>query len=90
MKKDNESKTIPDEVFSKLFKLGFCATVQKYQGATIRQDYNIRDTKKMSFNEMYTALSRGVSLNKVHFNYTDKICYTDLPPTATNDKILIR
>lgn len=55
--------------FNKIFEDGFCLTVYKAQGGTIRDHYNIYNHDKMSFQEMYTALSRGVSLDKVHFPY---------------------
>jgi hypothetical protein len=59
--------------------LGFCVTVYKYQGDTIHTDYNIYEVDKLSWNEMYTALSRGVSLDKVHFKYTSKLFHKDKP-----------
>lgn len=72
IKKDDKEKNIAYNDFAKMFKLGFCVTVYKYQGDTIHDHYNIYDVHKMSWNEMYTALSRGVSLDKVHFKFTDK------------------
>jgi hypothetical protein len=33
----------------------------------------------MSFNDLYTALSRCISLDHVHFNYTDKVFEKDKP-----------
>ncbi len=51
----------------------YCITVYRYQGDTIEQEYNILESEKMTFNEMYTALSRGRSLDKVHWNYVKKI-----------------
>ena len=47
----------------------YCTTYYKYQGDT---HYNIHEFEKMSFNEAYTSLSRGVALNNVHFEYIDK------------------
>lgn len=71
---DSEDKTITVKKgnFNKSFDHAFCVTVYRYQGTTIREDFAIHDLHMMSINEFYTAVSRGVSLDKVHFNYTDK------------------
>jgi hypothetical protein len=81
IKKEDKVKEIPSEDLPKLFRLGFCVTVYKYQGDEIKTDYTIYEANNMSFNEMYTALSRGVSLDKVHFKFTDKVFKRDIPPT---------
>ena len=78
--KKKVEKEITHETFTKYFNLGFCCTVYKYQGDTIRNHYNIYDTDTMSFNELYTALSRCVTLDNVHFNYSNRIFYPDTPP----------
>jgi hypothetical protein len=51
----------------------YCVTCYKYQGDTIETDYNIYELNKMSFNELYTSLSRGRTLDKIHFKYTNKV-----------------
>ena len=37
------------------------------------QQHNIHEMNNMTFNEAYTALSRGISLDKIHFTFTDKL-----------------
>ena len=54
------------------FEPAYCITCYRYQGSTIEEEYNIHDVSKMSFNEIYTALSRGRSLDKIHFDYTSR------------------
>jgi ATP:corrinoid adenosyltransferase len=49
---------------------GFAVTVYRYQGDTINEPYNIWDVDQMSFNEFYTAVSRGTKLCDVHFPST--------------------
>lgn len=61
----------PDE-FIKDFEPAFAQTIYRYQGATIKEDYTIHELSIMSKRELYTSLSRGVSLDKVHFNYIYK------------------
>lgn len=82
LRKNNNGvvKEIKREGFWKYFDYGFCVTVYKYQGGTIREDYNIFDVDQMSYNEMYTAMSRGISLDKVHFKYTGRQFMRDTPP----------
>jgi len=51
-----------------------CVTCYKYQGDTIKTEYNILEiNNKMTFNEAYTSLSRGISLDMIHFSYTNKV-----------------
>ena len=52
------------------FDPAYCITCYRYQGSTIEEEYNIYEAWRMSFNEIYTALSRGRSLDKIHFDYT--------------------
>ena len=54
------------------FAPAYCITCYRYQGSTIEEEYNIHDVFKMSFNEIYTSLSRGRSLDKIHFDYTPR------------------
>ena len=55
-----------------IFEPFFCQTIYRFQGLTIKDDYTIHELNIMTKRELYTSLSRGVSLNKVHFNYTNK------------------
>ena len=52
------------------FAPAYCITCFRYQGSTIEEEYNIHETWRMSYNEIYTALSRGRSLDNIHFDYT--------------------
>src|SRR5690606_35473516 len=55
---------------TKLFSCTYCVTTFKSQGKTYEEDYNICDLNKMNLLEVYTALSRGRDINKIHFDYT--------------------
>jgi hypothetical protein len=77
----DDEKIIPNSILQTSFEVAFCVTVYKYQGSTIRENYNIWDVNKMTHNELYTAMSRGISLDKVHFNYTNKVYVHDVPET---------
>jgi hypothetical protein len=79
------TKTVLKENFNKLFDYGFCVTVYKYQGSTIKKDYNVHEVESMSFNEVYTALSRGVALDKVHFVYTPRKFRNGISPTSVRE-----
>src|SRR5688572_23275191 len=59
---------INDE-FKYLCRPCYGATVYKFQGKTIREEYNIYDVEKMPFREMYTALSRATKMGNIHFEY---------------------
>ena len=55
------------------FELGFCITVYKYQGDTIREKYNIYDSSQMCRKELYTALSRTTKFENIHMVNPNKI-----------------
>jgi len=66
--------------FKNLFEPCYAATVYKFQGKTIKEEYNIYDVEKMTFREMYTALSRATKMENIHFDYNsvkDKIFPND-------------
>lgn len=73
----NSEKIIPRKLFGQFFEYGFFCTVHKFQGGEISENYCIHETDHYMFNYnlMYTALSRGVSLDKVHFKFTDRKFY---------------
>lgn len=90
-----EPLEIDFDTFRRLFDYAFATTAHKIQGVTIKEDYIIHETNKMSFNVLYTAMSRGVTRSKVHLTDVD----WDLPycldtPQAcermTMDKMRIR
>ena len=68
VKKGNTETELPLQKLH-MFDYGYCATVYKYQGATIPEPYNIHEIERMDFNELYTALSRGKKLSDIHFDY---------------------
>jgi hypothetical protein len=68
---------LPIETISKHFQPAFAQTIYRYQGATIREDFTIHELYMMTKRELYTSLSRGVTLSKVHFNYTNKKFYNN-------------
>lgn len=83
IKRDNETfYTLKDldgnileaePINSKYFEMAYCQTTHKYQGLTINENYNIHDVDKMSFNCLYTALSRAKKLSQIHLNYTEDL-----------------
>lgn len=64
--------------FGHYFLPSFCITTHKYQGATIKDDYNIYDASKMTRNLLYTALSRATHEDLIHID-TTKSYYPPLP-----------
>ena len=70
----------------KCFDMSFYCTVNKIQGSTIRDHYNIHqlDNYRMDLNNIYTAMSRGIALSMVHFNYDeDRVFKRETPPTGS-------
>lgn len=57
------------------FDLGFCVTVHKIQGGEIDQPYNIYEAHRMDKRLFYTTISRGITLDHVHFEYCGKTFY---------------
>jgi hypothetical protein len=50
-----------------LFEMGYCGTVLKHEGATIRKNICIYDCNLMSHNQFYTAASRVTRSEHLHF-----------------------
>jgi hypothetical protein len=50
------------------FEDGFCDSVFRYQGRTIREPYNIYDIKRMSRQDLYVALSRFTTDEHIFFD----------------------
>lgn len=68
----------------------YCMTIHKAQGKTIEGDYNIYEIEKFScVNMLTTALGRGRDLDKVHFNYTNKVL-DKLSEDLTPREIILR
>ena len=56
------------EEFGKSFIPSYCATLYKYQGATISEEYNIFDCHLMDKKQIYTALSRCTEIANVRLD----------------------
>jgi predicted GIY-YIG superfamily endonuclease len=62
----------PSKTGKAKFDYAFCMTVHKFQGSEIKEDFCIYEIQKMDKRLLNTALTRGQTLDKVHFNYTTK------------------
>jgi hypothetical protein len=63
---------------------GFCDSVFRYQGRTIREPYNIYDISKMSLQDLYVALSRFTTSQHIFFDaegLEDRVFIRQKPPT---------
>ena len=82
LERNGETVALPYDDFVEIFDYSFCYTMYKIQGAEIRTDYNIYEANMMSRNELYTAVSRGVSIDKVHLDtLRDGVYYWDREKT---------
>lgn len=63
---DDTLLTIPQSFAATAMDYSFCVTTHKIQGITRRGHYNIWEADRMNRNVLYTALSRGTSLQYVH------------------------
>lgn len=50
--------------------MNFETTVDKFQGWTIDGRFNIHEVEKMSFEALYTALTRAKRLSDIHLDMT--------------------
>ena len=71
---------ITKAVFAKTMRYGYADTIMRCQGATLRKKYNIWVGPKMSWNEMYTALSRATKKDDVRVQYTKREFVRETPP----------
>ena len=58
---------LPEELFTKLFKWGYCYTVHKSQGDTIKEDLGIHEFKKYNKSIQYTAITRVCNYKQLKF-----------------------
>ena len=77
--KDEDGKQIMNDKFNKpdqfnlnLFEGGYASTVYRYQGSSINEPGNIRNTKYMSFQEVLTSLTRFKKASDIRIEYTNK------------------
>ena len=82
VERDNQQFKVLQSEFNDLMDYGFAVTVNRYQGSEIREHFNIHEMNKMNFNQAYTAISRGITLDKVHFQYTPKKFFKVKPNLA--------
>jgi hypothetical protein len=59
--------TITTSVLSKHFTWGYCMTVHKAQGDTITTDIGIHDWDRMPVDVKYTAVTRALDVNQIHW-----------------------
>jgi hypothetical protein len=84
--KDEENKyQVPPADFSKKgnFTDGFCDSVFRYQGRTVREPYNIYDVKRMSLQDFYVVLSRFTTVDHIFFEargLEDHVFVRQTPP----------
>ena len=75
-------ENIEDGIINGIFKeedidLGYCITSHKKQGKTINQEYNIYDTEIMSFENLFTAITRTDDINKIRLGNLKKYYYSE-------------
>ena len=69
----SEGRKVPIKYFHYFFDLAFAITVYRIQGSTIEDDYVIVNLDRFSRNEAYVAMTRGRSLENVHWNGSQRI-----------------
>jgi len=84
---ERNEKTIwlDKKVFCKIFDYSFCCNIEKVQGCEFEGHINIHEADKMTFNMLYTALTRGKSITKVHVGAR---CSGEYP--VDEDKVNVR
>ena len=59
---------LPKDKFCKSFLPNYATTVNRMQGATIKEEFNIWEAHKMDRNKLYTALSRATCAGNIHLS----------------------
>jgi len=64
---------IEGEIVNEKYKLkdiepAYCLTSQNKQGKTINEAYNIYESKKMTFENIQTAIGRATDFNLIHLD----------------------
>jgi len=85
----NKLHSFSHEDFIKHFEPFFAQTIYRFQGLTIKEDFCIHELPIMSKRELYTSVSRGISLDKVHFNYTNNIFVNSDASNAVELKVKV-
>jgi GIY-YIG catalytic domain len=66
LERDGETVYLSKTEFGKIFEYAFAMTVHKCQSITIHDHFNIYESKQMTKDVMYTALSRATKKSNVH------------------------
>jgi hypothetical protein len=86
LKRDDKVFKVPmaDFMTRGNFDYGFCDSVFRYQGHTIREPYNIYDVDRMSLQDIYTALSRFTTADHIFLDsLVDRVFARKEPDTTT-------
>jgi hypothetical protein len=71
------------ENFVKIFDYSYAYTIYKIQGITMDKPFNIWEAERMSFNELYTSVSRAKRYDDVHIDALKLVRYlADVVETA--------
>ena len=70
------------------FGYGYSETLIRTQGETLQGRYNIHEACRMSWNELYTALSRGTCQANIGIVWTDKVFKRHVASTACKQTML--
>jgi hypothetical protein len=65
--------TIETKRINSFLSYGYALTVYKYQGSKIQHKHNIINVDMMSFECIYTALSRAENYDDINIEYTDRV-----------------
>jgi hypothetical protein len=70
LSRGDELYMLSSDVFTKdgNFRLGFCDSVFRNQGYTLREPYNVYDAMRMCRQDFYTALSRYTTCDDIGFD----------------------
>lgn len=63
------------EKFVEIFDYSYCYTMYKIQSITIDKPFNIWEAERMSFNELYTAVSRAKQFDDIHIDTLKLVRY---------------
>ena len=63
---EGRERTVPIDLFTKIFNVAFCITVHKSQGATFDDAYTIHEFNQYDERLKYVALSRATDINLIN------------------------
>ena len=88
-KPDGDLFHVPNEVLGDCFEPAYAVTVYRYRGDKTEDAYNILNVSMMNKGEMYTALSRGVTIDNIGIRYTSKK-FEEAPFDKTPTRIKVK